>query len=271
MAQRGVYRAVYSVLADDPDFQRLTPHARLVLYTARICYDSGPSALFRYYRGKLMDQTGLSAKALDSALVELEMGRWIERDATVLWVRNGLRYDPHISLADPKHRKAIERHLDALPRSQIVLRFCDYYQITRPFDGPPEAPPRPFEAVSSEKGVVSSEPEPDNTTPSPRVEEVWPSPQLLVNLYNAAAPDECPEVTKLSPRRRKKAQAYLAAFPDRKFWEETFGQIRASRFLRGLRPSNGHERFVADFDWLLTTGKDGSENCVKVYEGKYHD
>ena len=90
-------------------------------------------------------------------------------------------------------------------------------------------------------------------------------------LYNATAPDECPEVTKLSPKRRKKAQAYLAAFPDRQFWEDTCGQIRASRFLRGLRPSNGHERFVADFDWLLATGKDGSENCVKVYEGKYHD
>jgi hypothetical protein len=100
----------------------------------------------------------------------------------------------------------------------------------------------------------------------------WPSPEALVELYNTTAPDECPEVTKLSPARRKKAKAYLAMFPDRTFWEETCAQIAASRFLRGLRPTaNGHERFVADFDWLLTKGKDGSENCVKTYEGKYHD
>ncbi len=93
-----------------------------------------------------------------------------------------------------------------------------------------------------------------------------------MNLYNTKAPDECPEVTKLSPARRKKALAYLAVFPDQQFWEETCGQIHRSRFLRGLRPTgNGHHRFVADFDWLLTKGQDGSENCVKVYEGKYHD
>jgi hypothetical protein len=100
----------------------------------------------------------------------------------------------------------------------------------------------------------------------------WPSPEALVELYNANAPDECPEVTKLSVARAKKARAYLAQFPERKFWEEVCGQIHGSRFLRGLRPgSDGHSAFIADLDWLLTKGKDGTENCVKVYEGKYHD
>ena len=133
--------------------------------------------------------------------------------------------------------------------------------------------------MSADVAVVTEEPEvvpktpknPSFDNPSPRPEEGWPSPESLVALYNTTAPDECPEVTKLSPARRKKALAYLDAFPERQFWEETCGQIRASRFLRGLRPTNGHERFVADFDWLLTKGKDGSENCVKVYEGKYRD
>lgn len=106
---------------------------------------------------------------------------------------------------------------------------------------------------------------------SPRAEEVWPSPEALVALYNTQCPDECPAVTRLSPRRRKKAQAVLTAFPDQAFWEETFAQVRASRFLRGLRPSSGHETFVADFDWLLSNGKDGSENAVKVHDGRYLD
>lgn len=122
------------------------------------------------------------------------------------------------------------------------------------------------------KGREGNEGNGRESNPSPLDEEaVWPSPKELVKLYNAQAPDECPAVTVLSPSRRKKAAAYLTMFPDRKFWEEVCAQIGASRFLRGLRPSNGHERFVADFDWLLTKGKDGSENAVKVYEGKYHD
>lgn len=269
MASRGAYRSVFSALPDDPDFQRLSPHARLTLYTARLCRDAGPSAIFRYYPSVLMAQTGLTAKQLDAALQELAAGRWVAYDEAVLWVRNGLRYDPNTSLADPKHRKGVERHLAELPKSPIVLTFCDYYEIARPFEGPSEALRSPFEAG---KGIGKGKGIGNGSNPSPRAEEpTWPSPEELVALYNTTAPDECPEVTKLSPARRKKAQAYLAAFPERQFWEEAFAQIRASKFLRGLRPSNGHERFVADFDWLLTKGKDGSENCVKVYEGKYHD
>lgn len=100
----------------------------------------------------------------------------------------------------------------------------------------------------------------------------WPSPEALVALYNLTAPDECPEVTTLSRGRRKKAKEYLAELPERTWWEEAFRQIGKSRFLRGLTPPrNDQTPFTADFDWLLSKGKDGSENCVKVYEGKYHD
>ena len=48
-------------------------------------------------------------------------------------------------------------------------------------------------------------------------------------------------------------------------------EIRQSAFLCGLKPSPGHEHFRADFDWLLTKGKDGTENVVKVYEGRFRD
>lgn|SRR3990167_5748682 len=97
----------------------------------------------------------------------------------------------------------------------------------------------------------------------------WGTPEALVALYNEATPDECPSVTKLSPARRVKAKRYLSAFPDRDFWASTFEQIKLSPFLSGLKPSQDGRRFVADFDWLLTKGKDGTENAIKVYEGKY--
>lgn len=131
---RGLYRGVYSSLPDDPDFQRLSPNARLVFYTCRLCAQAGPAAIFRYYPELLIVQTGLKAPQLEAALQELERETWILREGVVLWVRNGLRHDPNVRLANPKHRKGVMRALESLPHLNIVLRFCDYYQIIYPFD-----------------------------------------------------------------------------------------------------------------------------------------
>ena len=80
-----------------------------------------------------------------------------------------------------------------------------------------------------------------------------------------------PRVARLTPARREKARKYLLAFPDRRFWVRAFTEIRHSQFLRGLRNGPGHQHFIADFDWLLARGKDGTENVAKVAEGKYRD
>ncbi|HJQ66372.1 MAG TPA: hypothetical protein VJ816_08345, partial [Gemmatimonadales bacterium] len=62
-------------------------------------------------------------------------------------------------------------------------------------------------AVVTEETVVPEDPKkPAFDNSSPRDEEPWGSPDDLVALYNATAPDECPEVTVLSPSRRKKAK-----------------------------------------------------------------
>jgi hypothetical protein len=161
MSTRGVYRGIYSALPDDPDFQRLSPHARLVLYTCRLCAQAGPAAIFRYYPQLLSAQTGLPPRHLERALQELETPPlsappWIIREGPILWVRNGLRHDPNVKLADHKHRTAIDRAISSLPNLPIVARFCQYYEITSPFQGPPpqgpskalEALPRPFEGVN---------------------------------------------------------------------------------------------------------------------------
>lgn len=97
------------------------------------------------------------------------------------------------------------------------------------------------------------------------------SPELLVKLYNDLTPDECPAVTQLSPARRAKAKQYLVNFPKQEFWEQVFKRVHSSKFLRGARNGNGHGSFRFDFDWMLTKGKDGSENVIKVYEGRYAD
>lgn len=134
MSQRGVYRGIYSALPDDPDFQWLSAKARLVLLVARICKQAGPAVIFRYYPAVLSAQTGLTRKEIETALVELQEGKWVEYDENVLWVRNGLRYDPYLNLRNERQRVGVERAVAELPRSQVVLNFCDYYKIVKPFD-----------------------------------------------------------------------------------------------------------------------------------------
>lgn len=134
-AQRGVYRAVYSALFDDPDYQRLKAPARLLLLTLRQCSDAGPAAIFRYYPEKLAAQTGLATKVIAEALEELQDSGWIGYCYPVVWVRNGLRYDPTLSLFNSNHVEHVRRWLLGLPKSPIVAHFCEYYKIVYPFEG----------------------------------------------------------------------------------------------------------------------------------------
>jgi len=103
----------------------------------------------------------------------------------------------------------------------------------------------------------------------PKDPTVWPSPDLLIDMYNELTPDECPAVETRSPARLQKAEQALAIATDREYWVETFKQFHSALYLRGK--AKGYEGIVADFDWLLAVGKDGSENFVKVHDGKYHD
>ena len=130
---RGAYRGIFSVLLDDPDYQKLSPYARLVLLTARQCQDAGPSAIFRYYPEKLAHQTGLTTETVLVALAELQEAGWIVEDGVLLWVRNGLRYDPHVRPNNGNHREGIEEHLKSLPKRALVIQFCEYYGFDIPF------------------------------------------------------------------------------------------------------------------------------------------
>lgn len=153
MTRRGVYRGIFSSLIDDPDYQKLSSDARLVLLTLRLSAQAGAAAIFRVYVAVLAEQTGLESRDVEKALAELATSPssekpWVVQEGPVVWVRNALRYDPNIRLADPKHVKSIERAVAALPRLAIVANFCRYYQIASPFDGSGEGLGRPSEDLS---------------------------------------------------------------------------------------------------------------------------
>ena len=148
---RGIYRGVFSRLFDDDDYQALSAPARLTFLTLRLCAQAGPAAIFRYHLGVLEEQTGLPAAQLEQAFRELEAGRWIVREGRIVWIRNGLRHDPHLRLSDPKHVAAVERAVASLPKLGIVLSFCDYYGIARPFKDPSKTLDSPSEESSEQR------------------------------------------------------------------------------------------------------------------------
>ena len=97
------------------------------------------------------------------------------------------------------------------------------------------------------------------------------TPLDLLALYNTEAPAHCPRARALTPDREKKARACLKLFPDETFWREVFAQAQQSPLLRGETVSSTHPNWRADFMWFVGKGKDGTENCLKVVEGKYAD
>ena len=150
-------------------------------------------------------------------------------------------------------RSGAARRSNSLPRDEANAK-----QVASPQTNPDPSHPIPTRPIP--------ETEPENIRP--RGADL--SPHELIDLFNKLTPDETPAVVTRSPERLRKARQYLTKFPKRVFWEETFGMIHKSLFLRGLSaPRAGHEKFVADFDWLLSKGKDGTENVVKVHDGKY--
>ena len=99
------------------------------------------------------------------------------------------------------------------------------------------------------------------------------TPEWLMELYNTETPTDHPKVVKLTEARRKLARKRLGQFRDEHFWRKVMVEIGMSSLLLGHKSSIDHPNFKGDFDWLLASGKgaNGTENCVKVFEGKYRD
>lgn len=149
--------------------------------------------------------------------------------------------------------------------SEGTARVANYWKYHRT----PEQKPVPSEPDQTEPDLIKKK----NKIIHPILEQNghWPSPMLLIEKYNKETPDSLPAVEKVTPARLRKARDYLKIFADESFWSEAFQEIAKSDFLLGLKGSNGHEAFKANFDWLLTKGKDGTENVVKVFEGRYRN
>ena len=106
-------------------------------------------------------------------------------------------------------------------------------------------------------------------------EEVISKPQQLtvthfISFYNDLRPEEWKACMKPTDGRKKKYAAYLKQFAELGYWDSVFAELHLSPWLLGKKPDKDGRCFSArTLDWLCQRGKDGLENCQKVYEQRY--
>lgn len=137
MAQkRGVWRSLHAAYWDDPTMQKvLTPEQRLVLTCLRTGAEYGLAGVFRYYPAVLMARTGLTAargwteSSMLDTLDALERAGYVghDREQQIVFIINGLRWDPFADPKNGKQRKAIVDQLAALPATPLLLAFVERY------------------------------------------------------------------------------------------------------------------------------------------------
>src|SRR5690606_15483391 len=126
-------------LVDGPDFQRLSPDAKLVFLVTKIAL--GPSGIdvIPALVQATCERTGLPEDRVISAFVELAETNWLLTEGSVAWVVKGLRFEPGLTQRNSKHRAGVARHITGLPRIALVARFIAEYAEW--FDTPPNGYP----------------------------------------------------------------------------------------------------------------------------------
>lgn len=138
MSDRGSYRSTYSVMLDTDEFRVLTSDARLVLHTIKNSRLNNMAGIFicRDDDGliTISKQSGLPVGRVSKAIQELIDTDWIAYREGILWVRNQLKFEPGITLANEKHKAGVINILKSLWNSEIVANYCKYYKLAYPFD-----------------------------------------------------------------------------------------------------------------------------------------
>lgn len=127
MADKGEYRGIYVSLIDSYEFQQLSAAARAVLFTLKL--KLGQAGIGPFPRETLPRYTGHTAGECEAAWLELVGAEWVQEERNIVWLRNGLRFDPSEPLSSPNQRKGIERHVRSLAKLDIVAAFVRYYEL----------------------------------------------------------------------------------------------------------------------------------------------
>lgn len=151
---RGEFRPVYAALFDGPQFQELTPAARLCLIALKCQCGAAGIKVLPGLRQALATWTGFSERACAAATQLLQDHDWICIDGSVVWVKRGLEFEPSMDASNPKQRTYLQRLVDALPSRKIVDAFRVGY--AQWFEGVSDTPPdTPPDRVSDGYGIAN--------------------------------------------------------------------------------------------------------------------
>ncbi|HEY2377624.1 MAG TPA: hypothetical protein VGH98_16715 [Gemmatimonadaceae bacterium] len=195
------YRSTFESLADDADFQELTPLAQAVFWSLKLKLGQYGIAVF-YKEALPAMHRRATDQQIQQALRELEapkLGRshgWIRTERNVVWIVNGLKFEPSFTITNPNHRTGVVRFVRNLPRLPIVEAFITHYELdaTPAGESPSPSPPpthplsySPSHGESQEK--TKTETSPDNTSPSSSPARVTPLHGRLASENDRAALD----------------------------------------------------------------------------------
>jgi hypothetical protein len=200
--ERGPYRSLYICIQDDPDFQLLSSDERLAFYTLKFSPLGNVAGIFVYHPGVGERHSGLPRGRFEAALKGLEEGRWIVREGPLIWIRNGLRFEPGYSMADSNKKKGIEKLLCGLPNMRLLQQFAESYGCEAP-SGPLRSP---FEAPSKPSASPPPYKDPDQDPDQEKEQEKpLPAPKPGADVRDGFA-----SFWSLYPKKREKPTAEAA-------------------------------------------------------------
>lgn len=168
----------------------------------------------------------------------------------------------------PKLEKlAFRLHLTPEKAKELISRLSGW--VVQDASGPlaqclqdaiPETEGETEKETETKKDIVDQV---TDRPPAPKPSEngtAGPTPQHVVDLWNAQAHANLPRVEILTERRRATLKVRLAEHPEKGFWEALLAKVNASPLLRG----DNDRGWRASFDWIINPS-----NMAKILEGNY--
>lgn len=127
-AKRGAYGVIYRAILASRKFSSLSPTAKLAFYTLKLRLGFAQIDRQGSWPIELADLTGLTETEAAMAINELCAADIAQFDGKVLWIVDGLRWDPSMAgNVSPTVAQGIERHLAGLPTCPITHQFRRHY------------------------------------------------------------------------------------------------------------------------------------------------
>ena len=254
------YHTIFSKIWIDPEFKKLSANAKLLLLALRTCPESNMASIFTIYPEIMSRYIGKDAKTVKECLKELK--HFIIYQDDIVWIRNGLKFNKHISLKNIKQKKSIQMLIDDLPSCEVVIKFCQYYGIETHADTIviPLTSDSDTHTYTHSEGYGKHDTDTDTESDTDTEKTSIPY-QKISDLWNEYA-TEIPKVTyPLSKGRKDKVKTRWKEHPDLEYWESVFKKVQETPFCCG----DNDRGWKVSFDWIFTN----DENYLKVMEGKY--